>query len=503
MKVAQKIAVIAAPVLLLASAMFLGPSRDEGSPRFGSILLPDGSTYTTACGPALLTGDPCYFRDGGSVGAAGVDSGLVCNVTSYGAVPDAGTNQTYAIQAAINACDGGTVVVPFGTFQAGTLTLGSNMVLSISDGGTLQGVIPGDLDASALLYSVPSPFPITANTNVPPMEQSFIYANSVTNLTIQGPGVIDGNGGAYIWGKDGGTADYNRPMAVWITNSQNVTLRQVTINNSALWTLVLAQDNGVLVDTVTINSPNPSERDGLDVVDTSNVCISSVNVTSEDDSIVLKSGSLLGVDSVHVRNSSVTGAPSFGNGLKLGTTSYGNFTDICFENSTVYNYAEAAIAVESVDGAFVANVLFSGINLSDVEAPFFVVFGDRYDIPDGGSLKVGSMSCLTFENIDGGDVMQPWGSVITGTAVPDAGILEIHNVVFSNVTLSLPTGLQAPRLLGFPEEYSGQYPRPNVFHQTPGWAFFVRHTDSASFSNMNLTISAPDSRLPYSMDPPP
>jgi len=501
MRTTQKIAIAAIPALLFACAILLKPISDDE--LRSKAIMTDGAAYVTACAPALLSGDPCFYPDGGSVGAPGIgDSGLVCNITSYGAISDAG-NMTDAIQAAINACDGGTVVVPAGLYQAGTLTLHSNMVLAINDGGTLQGVVPANLDASASLYPVPTPFPTPNNSNSPPMEQAFVYANGATNLTIQGPGVIDGNGGAPIWSPTGGTLDYNRPIDVWITNSKNVTLSNVSIINSALWTLVLAQDTGVLVDTVTISSPNASERDGLDIVDSQNVCVSTVNVTSEDDGIVLKSGSLIGIDSVHVRNATVTGAPSFGNGIKTGTTSYGNFTNLCFENANVTNYAEAAIAVESVDGAYVANVLFSGITLSNVEAPFFVLFGDRYVLPEGGVKKVGAMSCLTFENIDGGNITQPWGSAISGTAVPDAGILEIHNVTFSNVTLSLLSGNQAPRLRVVPNEYSGQYPRPNVFGQLPGWAFFTRHADSVTFENMTLSISAPDSRLPYYLDPPP
>jgi hypothetical protein len=77
-------------------------------------------------------------------------SEMLCNITSYGAVPGssnsthAGPSSTRAIQAAIDDCGahagGGTVVVPAGlTFVSGSLFLRSNITLRVEAGATLLG----------------------------------------------------------------------------------------------------------------------------------------------------------------------------------------------------------------------------------------------------------------------------------------------------------------------------------------------------------------------------
>jgi hypothetical protein len=157
------------------------------------------------------------------------------------------------------------------------------------------------------------------------------------------------------------------------------------------------------------------------------------------------------------------------------------------------------MAVESVDGANIANVFFSNITLNQVESPFYVIFGDRYELLEGGVKKTGSLSCVTFQNITGSDVSMPWGSAITGTMTPDAGTLTIHNVTFSNVALDLLGGGQVSAVQ--PGEYDGSYPHPSNFGQLPGWAFWTRHADAVTFVAIDASVAPPDSRLPFNLQP--
>src|SRR5215813_13651940 len=63
----------------------------------------------------------------------------VYNVRDHGAKGDGKTLDTKAVQAAIDACNrdgGGTVLVPAGTFQIGTIEMKSNVSLHVTAGAT-------------------------------------------------------------------------------------------------------------------------------------------------------------------------------------------------------------------------------------------------------------------------------------------------------------------------------------------------------------------------------
>ena len=111
------------------------------------------------------------------------------NILEYGAKGDGRTLDTAAVQRAIDACHGdrgGVVLVPAGDFLVGTLELKSNVTLHLSASGRLLGSgKPGD-------YS--------AGKGVPPGNGNVVllYAVEADNVTIEGPGTIDGRGSCSI-----------------------------------------------------------------------------------------------------------------------------------------------------------------------------------------------------------------------------------------------------------------------------------------------------------------
>ena len=87
------------------------------------------------------------------------------------------------------------------------------------------------------------------------------------------------------------------------------------------------------------------------------------------------------------------------NGLKFGTASYGSFKNVTFEDITVDNVDKAAMAVESVDGADISNIVFRRITVHGAGAPFFILLGDRGTTPTGDVHKVGSVDSIHFEDV--------------------------------------------------------------------------------------------------------
>ena len=120
------------------------------------------------------------------------DSGTrVYNIRDYGAKGDGVTLDTKAIQAAIDTCHnetGGTVVVPAGVFVTGTIEIKSNVTLRIAAAGKLLG------SADGKQYHPADDIPLRGDSTLEDGNWELIFAVNAKNVTIEGPGTIDGQG---------------------------------------------------------------------------------------------------------------------------------------------------------------------------------------------------------------------------------------------------------------------------------------------------------------------
>lgn len=134
-----------------------------------------------------------------------------------------------------------------------------------------------------------------------------LLARSATNVTVRGRGTIDGNG-ALWWHK----IKPHRPRLLVFLNSSQVRVEDVTLLNSAFWTLLL-HGSDFTVSRVKVRAPNfivAPNTDGIDVA-ADRVHIQGVDIRNGDDSICIKSPSA----NVLVERSVV----AQGNGLVVGT----------------------------------------------------------------------------------------------------------------------------------------------------------------------------------------
>jgi polygalacturonase len=114
------------------------------------------------------------------------------NVRDFGAKGDGVAIDTVSVQSAIDACSkdkGGTVLIPAGDFVIGTIELKNNV--------TLHLVAQGKLLGSA------NPEHYKAGNGIPPSNGNIVMisAANAENITIEGPGTIDGNGAKFFTGK--------------------------------------------------------------------------------------------------------------------------------------------------------------------------------------------------------------------------------------------------------------------------------------------------------------
>jgi polygalacturonase len=262
---------------------------------------------------------------------------------------------TTALQSAINTCSAaGTAALPglvvlsvqngISTSQITSVTLKSNIVLKVEAGFTLKGPNPADVGYTGTGSGTPA---------------SILSGSGLSNVTITGTGVIDGNGEAYwnIYNQGGSYTSQDRPRIIKVTGtglqvganfsntgqniagvtfptSSNSTTNALKIKNSPKMHVTFESgSSNILVDGVWIYAPtgraslgtgsNKNIAPNTDGIDLSGVNSSNLNTavvqncvidTGDDDIAIKSSSTTYPTYNVSVRNCVFGG----GHGLSIG-----------------------------------------------------------------------------------------------------------------------------------------------------------------------------------------
>ena len=220
------------------------------------------------------------------------------DVTRYGAKPDGATDNTAAIQKAIDDCaakGGGRVIVPGGgKYVTYTLNLKNNVELHIDRGATLLG------------GEDPFKYPVFETNAVWNAERSprfnrraMFYMVGQTNVAITGAGTIDGNAEkfhheekhnnwtGYRWFRNSHTNITGR--CVFFVGCRDVRLDDVLILHPAGWSTWFLDCDRVGVRGVRIEADRRFPNgDGLHFGGCRDVTVSDCIVHSQDDALILR-----------------------------------------------------------------------------------------------------------------------------------------------------------------------------------------------------------------------
>lgn len=446
---------------------------------------------------------------------AGNNASREYNILEYGATPDGVTLNTSAIQRAIDAAakaGGGKVVVPEGIFLTGPIVLKSNIDFHIMRGGLILG------STKVEDYRIPGQPDVVA--------RALVYADGVSDLSITGEGVIDGQGRLLAHHMDslfhiGQWEHYNynckipggRIKNTEIRNSKNVEIHGVTFKNANEWTFHAKEVEGLVIKNVRVDSDAYWNNDGLDITDCKDVVITGCDVNAADDGICLKSeNNSKWNDNIRIENCRVRSSAS---AVKFGTSSHGGFKNIVVRNIEVYDTYRSAIALECVDGGVLENVLVEDINVTNSGNAIFIRLGRRKENPQVQSVLenvvIRNMKAqIAYGKPDGEYQVQ--GPPVDGfyntfpasiTGVPG---LRVKNVKLENIEITMPgkgndglAWIPLYRLDSVPEKEE-QYPEYDMFRELPAWALYVRHVDGITFENVKFTAEYPDYRPAYVFD---
>ncbi len=221
------------------------------------------------------------------------------SVRDFGALGDGAADDTAALQTAIGCLPpGGRLYFPPGTYRTLPLLLKSHMTLELAEGAVLLGdpererypVVPGtapDLDGGPDVHF--GGFEGLAK----PMYQALLTAQYAEDVTIVGPGTVDGNAqNSDFWTRfrEFPTA---RPRLMFFNRCRDVTLHGVHACNSPSWQLHPYYSENVSFYDVSVAAPkNSPNTDALDPESCDRVNIVGCRFTVGDDCIAIKSGKI-------------------------------------------------------------------------------------------------------------------------------------------------------------------------------------------------------------------
>ena len=502
-----------------------------------------GVISTASLGSGLLASSlPAADMPGALADNDKLSGARTYNIRDFGAIGDGKTLNTAAVQAAVDACardEGGMVLVPAGVFVSGMVELKSNVTLRIAAGGTLLGTADGKQ------YHNVDAVPLEGDSTLGDGNVGLIYAVHAENVTVEGPGTIDGQGAQFRSPERGvpspaGVGGSHRPYHLMFYQCQNLRVRDIFLKDSAFHSMRIVQCTFAWFEGIRVHSRVNHNNDGFHFISCQYVHVSNCDIQCQDDACALF-GSCKFV--------TVTGS-SFSTRWSVFRFGGGEAENITVSNCIINMVFGCPIKMQCGGRARFENMIFSNLVMNNVTGPISISAGPRGHrsqspgISNGttnsvastmsspGTNTVSSVDNNARTNMPGGfstpltleELAQPPGIVrnisftgIRATVVkpfqlPDcdftsnynpgevfsciglnavgAGFLE--NISFNDVQVIFPGG-------GTPEQADvrdvpkviGEYYAAGVF---PAYALYARNVRGLTLNNVRFELAASDLR---------
>lgn len=427
-----------------------------------ALLIAAGSIAFVMAAPALASPRPVF------------------SVLSYGATGDGTANDTPAINAAIAAANaagpaGGVVEFPAGTYLAGgSIHMLSDVTLQLDTGSVITAAATGFDPPEPNAYSQYQDFGHSH------FHDAVIWGENLTNVGFTGSGTITGAGHLITGTPKTGQAD----KLISLVNVDGLTVSGITLELGGHFAMLIDHCTHVISDHLTISTA--ADRDGWNVIDTTDARITNINVSSNDDALVFKGdyalGQVFNSGNVVVDNAQLSSKCC--NALMFGSETCGNFTNYQFNDILVTEAGKSGLGMVSEDGAHISDVTYNNVVMSNTQSPIMEKIGTR--LRCGGSPTVGSISDIHYNDVTGtsAGAFSPtlWGQ--PGHPVSD--------ITFNNVHLTLPGGIGPMDPNAVPAD-NGDY-NPNSLGTRPAYGFYLHNVAGITFDDASLKLASDDAR---------
>jgi polygalacturonase len=462
----------------------------------------------------------------------------IYDVKKYGAKGDGKTLDTPAINKAIEEAykdGGGTVYFPAGTYLSVSIHLKSNIALYLEQGATILAADP----KQGFKYDFPEDNPSDTYQDFghTHWQNSLIWGENLENISILGPGLIDGEGLA-AYPEESRTAEEQKSLegkapvgktmgqfghpsaanaitsgygnkAISLKLCRNVLLQDFSILRGGHFAILATGVDNFTIDNLKIDT----DRDGMDIDCCKNVRVSNCTVNSPfDDGICLKTSFGLGyakaTENVTITNCFVSGydvgtvldgtckreCKKFGyksptGRIKLGTESNGDYKNITISNC-VFEYCRG-LALETVDGSNLEDITITNITMRDIgNAPIFLRLGKRMRGPDG--VPVGNLRRIIISNIVVYNAVPKHCVMIMGLPEKD-----IEDIMLENIKIYYQGGGTKEQSEIVPREDETVYPEPDRFGVMPAYGFYIRHVKGIKINDIDVNYMSEDMRAPF------
>lgn len=369
-------------------------------------------------------------------------SAVIVHAEAYGAKGDGVTNDTAALQKAIDATAArkAMLVLKPGDYLTGSLFLKSGMALRIDKGVKLIG-------AQAITAYPVMPTRIAGIELSWPAALLNVYEQS--DVKIFGEGTIDGNGKAF-WDRFQSirhdyearglrwAADYDaqRPRLIQIYNSSRIELgngpkdAHLQLARSGFWTVQVVYSHDVKVSGITVRNnvdgKGPS-TDGVDIDSSHTVLVENADIDANDDALCLKAGRDADglrvnrpTENVVIRNSTVRAAYA---GVTFGSETSGGIRKVRVHNLKVVGPVRYGILFKSA--------ATRGGGASDIDIRDIAV----EQAETGIRINLNWFPAYSYAKIPDGikDYPAYWKTLTT--QVPrEKGLPQVHDIRISRVT---------------------------------------------------------------------